>query len=701
MAVVVQELVIPDCAGVLFTRDPRGPQGEEMLLCASPGFGETVVSGRESDTFKLSRDGSVLESRVVPREELLEADPQGGLRRRPLRNAARREAVVSPELAQTLADLGRAVEEALGGPQDIEWALAGGRVRLLQARPVTGLGARPRSVWTRANVGEALPGTATPFTWSIIHGFSRMGLVHAFKAAGCTVPKDLAIVGELHGRVYLNLSEFMEVFSQIPLMSPELLFRLGGGGGLLELPGTYRPRSSFDFLRRLPLSAARLLGSLVATVGRIAAFRQGFDEFRREFHATDLQALDDAELLKLYGRLSEVFDRTGTLLMEVSTQFLLSFMLLSGSLRLVLGGEQDEQLDKELLSGLSGLRSAEPGLDLLRLARALEQRPALAQRVGEAKDQELVGLVASDPELSGAFGAFLVAHGHRAVREAELSERRWREDPFQPLAMLRSYLRAGAMQDPEALLRDRLEARRTATEAVMERFPGTLRGLFSRILQSSQQAARVREEIRSNVVHTMDFQRVLALETGRRLVAAGLVEARSEVFFFKLEELLAFLGGRRDEDLLWRVAVRRLRFEAFRALPEPPEWLVMEGRIPRPGKTQGQVPEGVGGRALVGLAASPGVAVGPARILRGPEDFGRLCRGDIIVAPYADVGWTPLFLLAAGVVTELGGPLSHSCVVAREYGVPAVVNLAGATSSIPDGARVRVDGSRGVVTLEE
>ena len=447
--------------------------------------------------------------------------------------------------------------------------------------------------------------------------------------------------------------------------------------------------------------AARLLGSLVATVGRIAAFRAQFDEFRREFHGIELGELEDAEVLALYGRLQEVFDRTGNLLMEVSTQFLLSYVLLSGSLRLVLGGEQDEQLDKELLSGLSGLRSAEPGLDLLRLARVLEQRPGLAARVAGAAAGELAAVVASDEELAGAFGAFLAAHGHRAVREAELREARWREDPSQPLAMLQSYLRAGALQDPEALLGARLEARQRATEAVMGRFPTSLRGLFARVLHSSQQAARVREEIRSNVVHTMDFHRMLALETGRRLVKAGLVDRVGEVFFFRLDELQGFLAGRRDEDLLWRVAVRRLRFEAFRGLPEPPEWLVLEDGMPRPGAGRVEVEAAAKGRVLTGLAASPGVAVGPARVIRGPEDFGRLGRGDVIVAPYADVGWTPLFLLAAAVVTELGGPLSHSCVVAREYGVPAVVNLPGATGSIPDGALLRVDGGRGEVVVLE
>ena len=700
MAVVVQQVVPATAAGVLFPENPMAPG--EMLLSASPRLGEPVVSGRAVDTWFLDRAGGVLRAQIAEKPTLLAPRAAGGIEEqaRPA-HLTHRPTLDGPGI-RALAELGRRVEARIGGPQDIEWALWKDRVYLLQTRPITGRDTEAvGTVWSNVNVGEALPGVGTPFTWSIIRAFSRLGFERAFSALGCTVPAEYGLIGGIRGRVYLNLSEFMSVASQIPLLSPAALFEAGGGGGLEALPGTYRRLSPAAFLARLPATGAKLLASQATAPARVATWAPRFRAFRERFYRTPFDRLEDRELRLWFDRVEEVFNHTGALLLEVSSHFLMSYVLTAGMLHATLG-EEGVALEKQLYSGLSGLRSAEPGLDLLRMARRVARDPALRDRLLATPPEELREALASDQAgqtLLAAFDAFLSSHGHRAIREAELSVPRWSEDPTFPLGVLGAYLAADRLPDPDEMLATRQQAREEATREVLDRLPRGTRNFFLRLLRTSQRTARTREALRSDVVHTMAFYRRLAMEVGQRMAADGRLPAAEDVFLMHLDEIVGVAEHRDDPDLPVRVEARRLEHRAFLGIPDPPDWFVLErGRIlPR------REPEDVfatvdgDGPLLEGLAGSPGIAVGRACVVREAADRDLLQAGDILVAPYTDVGWTPLFLLTAGVVTDLGGPLSHSCVVAREYGIPTVVNVKRGTELIRTGDRIRVDGAKGTV----
>jgi rifampicin phosphotransferase len=702
MAVVVQQLVPADRAGVLFTRDPVSGDGDRMIVSASWGLGETVVAGKASDTVAIDcHSGAILEAEIANKTEQHLPRPEGGtvVESVPTKDATR--PVVDHSFAVRLHALGLRVERVFGVPQDIEWAEWSGRLYLLQARPVTA-NARPRrTVWSNTNVGEALPGVGTPFTWGFIKSFSRKGLVHAFKGLGCTVPEDYPIVGNIRGRVYMNLSEFMSVSSQVPFVTPDTLQRLAGGGGAEALPGTYEAMPRTRFLARFPLTAVSQLLSRTITPARIALWSQRFKAFSREFATRHPGSLSRQELVDWWQRTHDLFEETGTLTLECSGEFLMGYLLTSMALRLAVGARSG-QFERELFSGLSGIRSAEPGLDLLRMARRVKQIPSLQKRVAALRvDDLLPKLSAGDVEersLHSAFEAFLRGHGHRAAREAEISEPRWREDPTFPLLMLQRYVESPDLPDPEEMVRRRIEDRERATRLAASSVTPALRPLFLRLLRQTQEAARLREEMRNSVVHTLGFIRTLALETGRHMVHAGLLSQEEDVFFLDRLELLAWLNGTEDAGRLPLLAVmRKLEHEALVALPDLPQWFVLEGDH-IVSDEHAEVQEG---RTITGLAGSPGVATGRVAIVRDPSEQQKVAAGDILVAPFTDVGWTPLFLVAGAVVTELGGPLSHSCVVAREYGVPAVVNIKDVTRILQDGDIVTVDGTRGVIVLKQ
>jgi pyruvate,water dikinase len=716
MAVIVQQLIPAERAGVLFTVDPMTDESGTCLVSSGWGLGETVVSGRAADTSRLDKkSGAILERKIARKENKLVPSASGGTHWVPVPPGLADREVVDETFAARLAGLAGRVETVFGGPQDIEWAEWQGRIYLLQTRPITARanacgsaathaveGPRrdtPRTVWSNSNVGEALPGVGTPFTWSFIQSFSRKGLVHAFKGFGCTVPPEYGIVGRIRGRLYLNLSQFMSVASQVPFVTPSLLQGVAGGGGADELPGTFAPLSKTRFVARFPARALQLLVRWALMPATVALWSQRFKEFTEAFAAADLESASREELLDLWKRTDRIFEETGSLLFECSGQFLLNYLTVSLALKALLG-HSSMQVERELFSGLSGISSAEPGLDLLRMARRVARMPDLKSKVLATMPEDLLETLrrggGEEHSLLSAVEAFLTSHGHRAAREAELSEPRWSEDPAFPLSVLAKYLQNDNLPDPEAACKERVARREASTGKVLEQLPSGLRRLFSRLLKQAQAEARSREDLRNAVVKTLGFFRRLALEAGGAMVRAGVLRCCDDVFFLRADEIVGWLSGEAPHSRFRTlVAVRRLEHEAMASLPDLPPFFVMEGdRIVPPSSKPCR------GLALAGLPGSPGTASGTVRIARSPKEGSRIHVGDVLVTPFTDVGWTPLFLVAGAVVTELGGPLSHSCVVAREYGIPAVVNVAGACSILKEGERVLVDGDRGLVTVE-
>jgi pyruvate,water dikinase len=309
----------------------------------------------------------------------------------------------------------------------------------------------------------------------------------------------------------------------------------------------------------------------------------------------------------------------------------------------------------------------------------------------------LLPRTAGGPAFLAELNRFLAEHGHHAPREAEISTPRWREDPTFVLSVLRSHVSSFSLPDPDDLARAAALARERATAEVSSAM-GRVRGaVFRRALRAAHDATRLREQLRSCVVETLGMYRSVALEAGSRMAADGLMDRPERVFHLTLDEVRAYLRGEPPEDLALRLAARRAETEAFARADDPPATFTLRTGEPIPAR---QV-QSAGEPLLRGLPGSPGRVQGRARVVRSPSEGESLEPGDILVATCTDVGWTPLFLLVSGVVTEMGGPLSHSCVVAREYGIPAVVNVRGAASVLRDGDTITVDGDAGTVHLEK
>ncbi len=673
MAVIVQRMVDARCAGVAFTADPITGDRGVVVIEATTGLGVGVVDGTRTPEV-------VRFDRVWSRVSEHRASGEGGAM------------VLDDALVASVVDAAVRIEEASDAPRDVEWAWDGAVLWVLQSRPVVGLPDRAGTVrslddragwiWSNVNVGEALPGVATPLTWSIASAFSDRGFRRAFAGLGCVLDDGLELVGNFHGRIYLNLTNFVRVARQVPLLSPRMLIELGGGGGLEEVERQVPPGAWWPFVRRLPRTALSMVADNASLPERLRRFEADFVVERERFATLPLRTTSRVAVRALLRETRTLLDRTGELMLACASGYLASVVAMRELLRWSVPAEAD-RLERELLAGIADLDSAAPGISLAHIAEVARLEPAARALILGREPRSLRVDELPDGPTRRAFAAFLRAYGYRCPREAELSTPRWREDPGTLFAALRAYL---VHTDDRILARveKQLRVRASAEEELADRLPPIGRSGARHLLARTQRFARLRERMRARVTEVLGFFRVLAVASSERLGGAG-----DAAFLLTVDELDAWLGGELpDPDGL--LALRRAEYARDCARPDPPATFV--------GSPPPFVPrEELSGDRFVGVGASPGVVTGVVRVLREPGDGAALCPGEVLVTAVADVGWTPLFLVAAAVVTELGGALSHAALVAREYGVPTVVNVRGATRALRTGDRVRVDGGRGVV----
>ncbi len=713
MGVVIQAMVPADVAGVLFTVNPLTGDPEEIVIDASYGLGAGVTGGRTvPDTYRIHKASGWVRDRVIGDKRVrLVAVPGGGVREEPVpASLAQKQALDEHMLAQLVA-LGRRVEEHFGDARDIEFAVAGDSVYLLQARAVTAALLRPARargrrrkrlesdvsglVWSNLNVGEALPGVATPLTWSVLSEFSELGFREAFAALGCKVPKEATLVGNFRGRIYLNLSELTQIAAQVPGLRPSLVLPLGGGSEIARLEQERKRPSPAAFLLRLPATAARFSRSNLGFSRRVVELERAFEAERLRIERVDLRILSSSALDETLSDAHRLLEHGGTMLLTAYGGLLAVLAPLRAAL-LLLKGEQAGRVQHALMSAIEDVESAGPGHEILKVTAAFAADEAARARLLEG-DHALSPQQLPVGPARRAVEAFLRLYGHRAVREAELIEPRWREDPSMLFDAVRVQLRRTG-GDPEALLRRRVESARAAGEAALASLPLLVRPPLRALLSSVRTYLRLRERLRSDVVHALGLLRALALDASRRLAVREPDIGEDAAFFLTLDELHGVLRGE-VRSVAALVRRRHAQYERDRSLPDPPATFV--GYPPPPGAASGSPPPappaGDARECLSGLGASAGAAEGAVRVMRSAADAASLLPGEILVVPAADVGWVPLFVAAGALVTDVGGPLSHACVVARELGLPAVVNVRTATRALITGERVRVDGDAGTV----
>jgi len=652
MAVLVQRFIEPRTAGVVFTRDPR--DASRALVEAFAGRGEELVSGRVTPArYSVDRAGSVV---------------------------AGADSVLSAAEAAELVALARRVETHLGAPQDVEWAWDAAGIALVQARPIT-VEAPPAvdprlGRLTRANVGEVLPGPVTPLTYSAVRYF----LEEVFRRISARLdiaPPDPPPFLVLHHRhLYFNLDLCIDIATRLgaPPQDAERMILGGGataghGAKFGKVPG----------LRTMVggLGIARALRPRIDAADAIVAAFPG---------AGAIAGATPAQLLERLDGLTEDCIEVAFTHITTSGASAMTMMLLSALLARDGRGDSMERTGR-LLAGLDGVDSVAPALALETIAARARQDDVWRAWLARSAAEAAAAFARRDlpPSLSTEIESFLVRFGHRGVAEGDLSTRSWDEDPVPVFESLKALMRSG--RSPGFGSRARTEIRRADEDALLSRAGPLGRVILGRAIANAQAWVRRREHTKSLLVASIRHGRRLMQAAGAHLVRRGALPEIGLLDYLTWEEIRAALEGA-------AVPVAEAQRRRRRHLTE--------SRLPVPREIDMRCPPGAEVEAAVaptdrlrGIGVSAGVAIGRARVIHSPD--GSLQPGEILVTPVLDAGLAPLLATAAGAVAEIGGILSHGSVVAREMGVPCVVDVRGATRWIADGQRIVVDGGAGTI----
>ncbi|MBN2798989.1 MAG: hypothetical protein JXX28_07560 [Deltaproteobacteria bacterium] len=696
LAVVLQELVDAEQAGVAFTVNPLTGADREVVIEAVRGLGEALVGGLVTpDRYRydwwrehlLSRElGSATQAvrpvQEPPYTELID-----------LPGADRGAQVLSAEQVAEVAQLAVRVQALYGFPVDVEWAMRGGEVLLLQSRPITTIGqGAVEGEWTTADFkdGGVSSTVCSPLMWSLYDLVWEDSMPRYLEGVHLIAPRQGVVWGDMfYGRPYWNLSAVKDGVRRLPGFRERSFDEDLGIAVAYEGDGHVTKTTPRTLWTALKVVTA-LRASFKRRLAGVEALVKGWDARLVELDQVDLTAMDLATLTGWYDRLiREVYFRAESDYFNHiydSTNF-------ASLIKDRLAGLTPSPNTPALISGLTNLSHLRLNQDLWELSRVLyadhrafswwRDTPIAALREaveGEREDHQL-----------GRVRALLRAHGHHSTRELDLTVPRYREDPTFLLETLRELALQDAPREPRAVSEGQRAGYLAERARLLAATPLSARGTLARELDQWRELLWWREELRDLSTRMYAQVRRATCEVAGRLVEGGVLADRADAFFLTWQELVEVLRGLLPPAVAAeRVARARVYYDSYRNYANPDE---LGQRF-----AKAKIPEG---DVLKGVGCSGGQVTGTARVIRDIFDADRLQPGDVLITRFTDPGWTPKFALIAGVATETGGLLSHAAVISREYGIPAVLAIPGLTGRVRDGQRVTLDGDRGLVVLED
>ena len=687
MAVVVQEMVRSDVSGVTFTADPVSGNNSIIITESSWGMGAVIVDGRVSpDQYLVDKASNKLTSIKISDKKFMvpaRLEPDQGARLVEVPANLRRMKSLTDEQVREIAVLATRAEAHFGSPQDLEWAIQDGQLFLLQSRPITIMGSaeedEPAGRYILFKpIAENFTDPLMPLTEDIL-----VDLVPMMKV--------------IYGRVYVN---FNHVRSLIPLkMSDEDITRLG----YLSEPKNQNPAISIP--RMLMLGTVLFFNYLVMGVfnRRTAAMPDDFMASYRQYAnqtARDQTITAPNALINLFLKF-RFFEPVGNMVLLVNLIAPRYMLMLRLTRTLLLRWTPQFSADTAslLCSGTEGVLSTQMGRDILGLAKIAKKNTTVCELLKNKQPKDTVQAIRDSREGGGFISAlteFLAMHGHRALKEFELNSVRWEEDPSPVLGMVRNYLLVDTnLEQADSSIKAQRESLKQQVRDELRALPYEALGnprtrLIEALIKQTKYYMKLREN--SRFYHIMAFYavRLKILKIEQELLSKKIMKCKDDIFYLRWNEVVQLQASESDwSDVEDTIRARRME-HIRRGKMVPPKTIGMD---------EEEIEEYDNEKALSGQGASPGRYEGIARVIMDPATDNEIEPGEILIAPYTDPAWTPLFLTASAAVIEVGSYLSHAGTIAREYGMPCVVDVANCTSKITTGTRISVDGSNGKVTI--
>ncbi len=714
LSVVVQQMVQPEVSGTLFTADPVSGHRQIISIDASFGLGEALVAGMVTpDLYKVDkRDWTITECIVSEKQLAIRSLPDGGTKTEDLVGEKRTAQVLDEGQIVALAKIAAKIEAHYGSPQDIEWAVADGEIFIVQSRPITSLYPAPQNY---------IDSEAERVYFSISHfqmmvepmspmGLSVWRLMISFGRENPLAGESLYIT-HAGGRMYADMSAM--IYTRLGSKAiPKGLVMVDDLVGMAL--GQFISRSAFTANKPKVLDKVRLR-SMLHLLGPMA--REGMkrlwflptesvlDELNAHIQGAIARTKATQESADLQTRAHAAYEHIQSAFMTDAFPILPLVMIIFSSsalLKKLLGKYADPADLAAIQSGLEGNVTTEMDQQVGDLADIAREN---AEIVAAFEDEDTTSLLPRIRQIAGserflaALDEFLQTYGMRGPGEIDVARTRWLDDPTPLLLVMRGNLRnpdagshrthyANLIQKAESAIPRLIDAARAAPI-------GWLRArLVRRLLKAFRAYMPIREHPKFMLVHFFQNVRVTMQDVATEFMGQGRIEDVEDIWYLTLVEAVEALD-KPETEIKTRIAQRKLDYAHYAKLT-PPRVITSNGEIITAVHSRENLPEG----AIPGSPVSAGVVEGLAKIVMDPASE-TLNPGEILVAPSTDPAWTPLFINAAGVVLEVGGLMTHGSVVAREYGIPAVVSVPDATKLIQTGQRIRVHGDAGYVEILE
>jgi pyruvate,water dikinase len=689
-AVLVQKLVECEVSGVAFSRisDPAGK--ERLVIEAGLGLGEAVVSGGISpDRYELNIDPLYIIGKTISSQGRMMKRQGNAIAWQNVDQSVQATQKLADEQIKWLAQVVLKIEGIFASPRDVEWGFAGGRIAILQCRPIASAGrdSTKKLIWSNVNISEILPGIVLPLVSS-----TMMFVIEPALRSVLPVKKNETLLRDFKGRLYFNATAIARVLAEktrIKNFPVELLF---GGQGLGQLKMTVAGKLALaSYGAKVFVHSTAAFWKFKAKIGEAVKMAREYERrARAAAELPDLLALESE--IAVYSR--SVMVGASTLLYPLTYYFIFIHLC-----RKWLNDRTGEKANSFLASGSRQVEMLESFEKLWDLSRSIKNDRNLANRFLKAGTiSKAEAALAQSRGASAAWQVYLEKYGHRCAGEADFSRPRWKEDASFLINTLKLYLKTSEEADPTSKIEKLAKKKEMLLWETKRLLPGWKFLIFKKTLASAEGVQILREQIKSALIRLLFPLRLVYLKIGSIIMVKGYFRNASDIFFLTREEIDAVRRGTLavDPDLANLVARRKNSHKRAAGLKMP---AVIEGEPDFPDISMEAASSQAKVETLQGLAVSSGIAQGVARVVERIDDIWKIRPGEILVCDHLDPGWTPVFVVVKGVVSNTGGLLSHASIVAREYGLPVVANVSRATVLIRDGQRIMVDGNRGTVKI--
>lgn len=683
LSVVVQKMIFPQVSGILFTADPISGNRKVTSIDASFGLGEALVAGLvNADIYKV-RSGTIVDKKISTKKIAINALKEGGTKEQAIKPEQQNVQALSGKQIIELEQIGRKIEQHFGRPQDIEWCLADNQFYIVQSRPITTLYPIPEAndqenhVYVSVGHQQMMTDTIKPLGLSVF----LMSTVAPMRTAA--------------GRLFVDITSMLTAGNSVvetlgksdPLIKDALMTLVDRGDFIKQEPaqgtkwGTHTiPPTQFD---NDPKIISELINDSEASD----------EQLRRDISTKSGLALLDFIGADIEQRKKSVFDprKFGAVMASINAS-----AWINDNIKAWLG---EKNAADALAQSVPNNITSEMGLALLDVADAIRPYPEVIDYLQHLKDDNFLSKLVylkGGKESRDAIVSFLKKYGMRCAGEIDITKPRWTERPTTLVPLVLSNIKNFEPNESKRKFEQGLKEAARKEKEMLERLrqlPDSEQKVVDtkRNIDIIRNFAGYREYPKYALISRYFIYKQALLREADDLVKGGVLNDREDIFYLNFEEFREVVRTRKiDQDIITK---RREEYIAYEKLT-PPRVITSDGEMLNGKYRRGDLPA----NAIPGLAVSSGIIEGRARVILKMEDAD-IEEGDILVTPFTDPSWTPLFVSIKGLVTEVGGLMTHGAVIAREYGLPAVVGIDNATKLIKEGQRIRVNGTDGYVEL--